>query len=199
VHHYIKDSNTGEDKNLGDDKNLGSYIRYKELRKKAQLQAMELIAVLFIFFILLSVGIYYYYQFQFTGIKETTERLSTEKLEVYLSAIINMPEFQCSARATKEICLDTTKLLLFKSSELAKTAILPKARITVKQIYPPKTALKECTLQDFNSPDFPDNCLYFTIKDFTLPEKKSIISNPALLYYPTKNLYALGLVIMEVA
>ncbi len=167
-------------------------------RKVAQTQSMELIAVLFVFLIILSVGIYYYYQFQFSDIKSSTQNLINERLGVYLVSIPNMPEFQCSFRASKEICLDATKLLLFKSSELSKSVTLPKARITVKQLYPIKTSTKECVLQDFNSPDFPDNCLYFTIKDLNLKERRSIISNPVLLYYPNKNIYALGSLIMEV-
>ncbi len=159
---------------------------------------MELIAVLFIIMVIISVAVYYYYQFQFSDIRSLTQKMINEKIEVYLTSIPNMPEFQCSFRGSKESCLDVTKLLLFKSSELSKSVTLPRARIIVKQVYPVKTATRECILQDFGSPDFPDNCLYFTIKDFSLNNKKVIVSNPVLLYYPNKNLYTLGSLIIEV-
>jgi len=165
---------------------------------KAQTQSMELIAVLLVFLVLLSLGIYYYYQFQFSDIKSLTSKLVNEKLEAYLISIPNQPEFQCSSRASSDICLDVSKVLLFKTSELSKSALLPRARIMVKQLYPETTSIKECTLQDFNSPSFPNNCLFFTIKDWPITKNKAIISNPVLLYYPNKNLYSLGSLIIEV-
>ncbi len=183
MHHYIKTS-----------KNKG---RFFIPNTKAQTQSMELIAVLLVFLVLLSLGIYYYYQFQFSDIRSLTSKLVNEKLEAYLVSIPNMPEFQCSSRGSSDICLDISKVLLFKTSELSKTALLPRARIIVKQLYPETTAVNECTLQDFNSPSFPNNCLFFTIKDLTI-KNKAIISNPVLLYYPNKNIYSLGSLILEV-
>ena len=109
------------------------------IRKKAQVQTMETIAILFIFFILVFVGIVFYSNIMKSKFQETkVEYEELSKLQV-VQIISSLPEIQCSQdNIVEPNCID---LLKFQ----AATHILKMSdyfdffgfsKITVEEVFP---------------------------------------------------------------
>lgn len=85
------------------------------MKKKAQMQMTETIAILFIFFILLLFGIIFYYHYSKGAIKEQHQELTEARALDTTVRVLFLPELLCSrGEAEKEEnCLDLMKLRQF--------------------------------------------------------------------------------------
>ena len=80
--------------------------------KKAQIQIMETIAVIFVFFILVMIGFMFYARIAKTNIQSEIESISELKSIEIAQRVMFLPELQCSEGVVSEIknCFDILKL-----------------------------------------------------------------------------------------
>ena len=128
------------------------------MRKKAQIQMMETLAVLLVFFVLIIIGIVFYS-------KVLGGNLETQKEEsIQLSAIkvaqraSTLPELQCSEdNIVSDNCIDIFKLEaasgIIKQNELYYYDRLLFSNVKVNQIYPisREWVLYERPLEEFSN------------------------------------------------
>lgn len=168
--------------------------------RKGQVQFNETILVLFVVVILLVLGMFFYYKYSIQSLKTASEDLSEEQASVLLAAITSMPEIRCS----DEECIDMAKVMAFNRvgreafSDYAR--VFGSKRITIEMLYPEPTTIGECTLQKYNSLEYPDNCNYWTIFDNKKSdfENKMIISTPISIYFHEIDEFRIGKIILEV-
>ncbi|MBI4448388.1 hypothetical protein HY643_05395 [Candidatus Woesearchaeota archaeon] len=166
--------------------------------RRAQVEMMEMIIVLFIFFVMLAVGLYYYYSFSAKGIQSAAEETKAMSGPVLIASLPYLPDFQCSFGGSDENCVDVVKILSFDGKK-GYASLFDRKKIYVKLAFPPPKGGVEDVLCDgakFNSLDFPDNCGYFLIKDYDTKGKQvRIFSTPIPLYYPDR--YIIGELVVE--
>jgi len=109
--------------------------------KKAQVQMMETIAVLFIFFILIAFGFIFYANALKGGIAVTKQEHSELKSIELASKVSSLPELQCSENnLIEENCVDWLKLdkasSLIRSNRIFYFDILGYSNITIEEIFP---------------------------------------------------------------
>ena len=164
--------------------------------KKAQIQMIETILVLFIFLLILIFGIYIYYQYTFSGIQEESFQASELQATTLVSTITNLPELSCTR---EKDCVDMIKLLNFKEifnqNRAHYSTQFKNKKIIIQQIYPEITQ-DLCTFQNI----FPILCKEIVIYE-SVPKtykSKSIISLPISIHYPNLDKNSLGKIIIEV-
>jgi hypothetical protein len=161
---------------------------------KAQLEMTETIIVLFIFFIILIISIFFYYQYSIRSVQTSGEEALTTSSSVLLSSISSLPDI--SSNKVIDNYIDATKLLIFTTLN-KDYPIFDRKTITIEQIYPVPKSNDICTPLSYNKIDFPLNCKKFILHK-TQGNNPKIISTPIPLYYPEKQEYGIGKIIIEV-
>lgn len=169
--------------------------------KKSQIGLIEMIMVILVVLVLLSVAIFFYYKLFISKIEATSQELSIQEADILLSSIASMPELQCSFRTTTKPCIDTLKLIVnnqFTQDNMDYYASLFGFKtIKIKQIYPQSTNA-ECTLTNYNSFSYPQNCNTWIIYNNPKQGDKLSVSTPISLYFPTTKEYKAGKLFVEV-
>jgi hypothetical protein len=82
--------------------------------RKAQMQMMETIMVLFIFFIIIVIGLIFYSKMQESSMKQLQATRSEEDAVDIAQNMLYMPELQCSEKSVLiDVCFDVYKLDAF--------------------------------------------------------------------------------------
>ena len=184
-----------------------------KLYTKGQIGMMEMIMVMVVIMILLVIGMVFYFKFSISSTEERAERITEEKAAVIISTIAQLPEIECSDMGSRTTaCVDTVKLLAlsekdkkghpdFVEHRVHYSNLFGLVTIKFEQLYP-QTSGKECDDTIFKLPDYPEippeelSCGNWTIYDN--PKQGADIeytpfrTMPVALYYPTRNMYALG-------
>jgi hypothetical protein len=129
------------------------------MKKRAQIQLMETIAVIFVFFILVMIGFMFYARIARTNIQSSIDDQSELKSIEIAQRVMFLPEIQCSEGAVSEIqnCVDKLKLEsaqdIIKYNEIYYYDMLEFSSINVTQIYPEKATWQIYSRQttDFRS------------------------------------------------
>ena len=175
------------------------------MRKKAQLEMIEMLMVLIVIVIMISFGILFYYGFFISSIRKGGEVMANQEASVLLATIAFMPEFQCSVRTTDVSCIDTLKLYSFKRILREKkyqkhyVSLFKWKQIQFERIYPIPKSKEECKTTHYQALDYPENCAIWTVYNNSKLkyDSKVRISTPVSLYYPTTGEYAVGKLIIE--
>lgn len=158
--------------------------------------------VMVVIVILIVGGIYFYYTFLGKDILNKGEALSLQSNKVLLASITSMPEIQCSKRGIDINCIDTLKLMVVKDMVDEDRAYYVDKfgfkSIEVKKIYPVGQD-EECTFNKFNQ-DYPKNCNKWSFYDNKPRNIKDtlIMSVPVSLYFPSKDVYEIGMLKISV-
>ena len=103
-----------------------------------------------------------------------------------------MAEFQCSSYNQEKHCIDASKLIAFKEVSNDYFSVFGYKNITISEVYPFSNE-KECGKG--NHLDCGIYNLYYKKKlSF---KNKLIISSPVSLYYPDRDEYRIGKLIVE--
>ena len=78
--------------------------------KKGQIEMSITVLVLAVFFVLLFIGLIFYFSFSFESFKESQSKILSERYNVYLSYVINLPELKCSYMGVEKECLDVSRM-----------------------------------------------------------------------------------------
>ena len=113
------------------------------MNRKAQMQMMETIGVLFIFFILVLFGIIFYFKYQQIALQEKQEELvAARAMDTTLQALF-LPEFQCSMGDSEpeDNCIDLAKVRAFNETVVNHLEdyyfnLFSYSRIYVQEVYP---------------------------------------------------------------
>ena len=173
------------------------------LLKKGQSEMMETFMVIIVIVILLIVGLFFYYSFAIEGYTAEGEETAEESGIALMSAISSMPEITC---ANKDNCVDITKVFAFKkileTNPREYTRFFKGKTVRINIIYPePQVTDKECTLQEFQQTDFPENCDWIRLfppteelaKAREEEYRRTIIAGTATsIYLPYKERFLLG-------
>lgn len=111
------------------------------MKKKAQIQMAETIAVLFVFFILVVIGFIFYVKVIKGNIELEKEELSQLKSIGVAQRVMYLPEVQCSEdNIIIDNCIDVLKLdsaqKLMTENEVYYYDLLEFSDISISQIYP---------------------------------------------------------------
>ena len=110
------------------------------MERKAQIQILETIAVLFIFFILIALGFIFYTKIFKSNLETEKEEFSQAKSVNIAQRAMFMPELQCSDdNIVKENCIDILKLQSAKQiieDNIIYYDLLEFSDISISQIYP---------------------------------------------------------------
>ena len=110
------------------------------MERKAQIQILETIAVLFIFFILIALGFIFYTKIFKSNLETEKEEFSQAKSVNIAQRAMFMPELQCSDDSiVKENCIDILKLQSAKQiieDNIIYYDLLEFSDISIIQIYP---------------------------------------------------------------
>lgn len=111
------------------------------MKKKAQIQMAETIAVLFVFFILVVIGFIFYVKVIKGNIELEKEELSQLKSIGIAQRVMYLPEVQCSEdNIIIDNCIDVLKLdsaqKLMAENEIYYYDLLEFSDISIAQIYP---------------------------------------------------------------
>lgn len=159
--------------------------------KKAQVQIQETILVIFIFIIILGIGLIIFYKFNESSIQEIEKNDRMVYFYNMIGTLPNMPELKCSSLGDEKECIDVSKLIAFKDK-----GEFFNSNITIYTVYPEKSR-QECTVQKLNAGQDCGTFLVFT----NIPREwnnKKVIYTPVSLYYPDKDVYELGALVIEV-
>lgn len=161
--------------------------QYIKMNKKAQIHMTETLIVLMIFFIILFFGIFLYYNYTFKDIKESGQEVQEKQAQAQLQIISSMPEFSCADFS----CIDTLKLIAFQQNTQHYQNTFGFKTIEIMQIYPRQNEI-QCTTQTY-----PD-CNKYAIYNNPKPDYKSKLDSsiPVSLYFPSKNQYKIGKIII---
>ncbi|MDD5650888.1 MAG: hypothetical protein PHF86_10815 [Candidatus Nanoarchaeia archaeon] len=165
------------------------------MNKKAQLQMQETMLVIFVFIVIVGIGLILFNQFNNQSIKQIAQDDQLTYFYSLIGTFPNMPEVKCSYLSDDKECIDVYKLLAFKN----KGDFLF-SNITIYTVYPKKDK-QECNLQILTQGQ---NCGTFLVYN-NIPAKcktqfceKKVIYSPVSLYYPDKDSYDLGKLVIEV-
>lgn len=176
------------------------------LGKKGMVEMMETFMIILVVFILIGLGMFVFFKASVSGNVETHKDVCLTQATEIMSAITQLPDINCKE---KRPCIDTLKLDAFISlPETDKRNVLEssvcKKNITIMQLYPePKT--KGLCNGKTRDPDFPENCNLWTVFSPTKNELSKLknkagaaIETPVTLYYPLKEEYGLGKMVITV-
>ena len=113
--------------------------------KKAQIQTMETIAVLFIFFILIGLGLIFYGSYQKGKVNTKLVEIQSSKSIRLAQTVLNLPELASTRKGVSgsyvvdELKLDSLKYVIDNNQELRYGLYQQKfgnSKIVVKKIYP---------------------------------------------------------------
>ncbi|MBS3163581.1 hypothetical protein J4427_02720 [Candidatus Woesearchaeota archaeon] len=159
--------------------------------KKAQIQIQETIIVIFIFIIILGVGLVLFYKFNESSIRQIEDDDRLVYFYNMIGTFPSMPEVKCSSLGDEKECIDVSKLIAFKNK-----GEFFKSNITIYTVYPERPNI-ECTIQKLNSGQ---DCGTFPVFS-NIPKtfiNKRVIFTPVSLYYPDRDTYELGKLVIEV-
>jgi len=120
-------------------------IYRKKLLRKAQIQTMETIAVLFIFFILIGLGLIFYGSYQKGKLNTKLVEIQSSKSIRLAQTVLNLPELASTRKGVSgsyvidELKLDSLKFVIGNNQELRYGLYQQKfgnSKISVKKIYP---------------------------------------------------------------
>ena len=153
------------------------------MKRKAQIQIFETIAVLFIFIILIIIGFIFFAKIFKSNLETEKEGLSQAKSVNIAQRVMFMPELQCSDDSiSKENCIDVLKLQ--SSKQIVKNHVvyydlLEFSDINIFQVYPTQA---EWSLYSRTTKDFKNN--------FTT-------NVPISLFNPITKKYGFGILIIQ--
>ncbi|MBU0963101.1 MAG: hypothetical protein KKD48_04320 [Nanoarchaeota archaeon] len=165
------------------------------MNKKAQLQIQETILVIFIFILIVGIGLIVFYKSNEASIQKIN---NNDKLTYFYSMIgtfPSLPEVGCSYLSDDKNCIDVSKLIAFKNK-----GDFFFSNITIYTMYPEKQN-KECTIDLLNREV---SCGTFIVYTYIPPKcktefcEKKVIYTPVSLYYPDRDSYELGKLVIEV-
>ncbi len=170
------------------------------LNTKGQLQIQETILTVFIFIVLIMFGLIFFYRVQSASIVDDFNDFQKEKASIDFITLGDLPEFSCSAGGIKGNCIDAVKLLVFMKLNATKSfrdhyiSTFGYANITFYQVYPKlETNKNRCT------PNKPSDCGVWQVYLYQ-PKKitsKLIKDTPVSLYFPEKDTYIIGNLVVE--
>ena len=111
------------------------------MKKKAQIQIFETIAVVLVFFILIAVGFILYGKFVRSDLETLKEESSQSKSIAIAQRTMFMPELQCSVNnIITDNCIDKLKMesaqKIISANEIYYYDLLEFSEIKVRQVYP---------------------------------------------------------------
>ncbi|MDD5178589.1 MAG: hypothetical protein PHT54_04920 [Candidatus Nanoarchaeia archaeon] len=172
--------------------------------KKGDIGMIETIMVVIVILIILILAAVFYFKFQKSGIEEKTGELTDQRANVLLTYATRMPELQCSFRNKEESsCIDSLKIISFNKLKNKEDYydVFGFRTLKVKIIASPfgtkaGDCLKAYTLDYGN---YPGNCDEFTIYSNPKPnfESKSVVGIPVVVYFPVKEKYLIGKLVVE--
>ncbi len=175
-------------------------ILNKVFDKKGQLQIQETILAVFIIIIIIIFGIVFFYRVESTSIKDEFNQFQREKLTVDFITLGDLPEFSCSKAGIKESCIDAAKLIVFMNLNNSRDfrdyyfESFGYKNITIYQIYPSTSSnSNKC------SPSKLSDCGVWEVytRKPTKINTKLVIDTPVSLYFPDKDEYGIGIMIVE--
>ena len=126
-----------------------SAIHHPQSRRRAQLQTMETIAVLFVFFILLALAMIFYAGFQKSSLEQSSAELRRERAAELAQTVLNLPELRASRAGIEGVpridvykvealgnLLDATTGSGDLATRLPYASKFGSATIRLQQIYP---------------------------------------------------------------
>lgn len=171
--------------------------------KKGVIEMMETFMIIFVIFILMGIGMFFYFRASLSAGKELHRDVCLTQTTELISAIARLPDINCKE---KHPCLDTAKLEAFASkTEAEKQKVLEstvcRKNITIEQIYPEPEEKGLCKGKQ-SDPNFPKNCnmwQVFSVRASQVSGKAGeAIAVPVTLYYPTKDEYGMGKMVITV-
>ncbi|MDD4878682.1 MAG: hypothetical protein PHO02_06660 [Candidatus Nanoarchaeia archaeon] len=171
--------------------------------KKGVIEMMETFMIIFVIFILMGIGMFFYFRASVSESKDVHREVCLTQTTELISAIAKLTDINCK---DKHPCIDTAKLEAFAlKSPAEKSAVLEstvcRKNITIEQIYPAPDEKGSCVGKQA-SPDFPKNCntwQVFSVKASDVKGKAGeAIAIPITLYYPTKDEYGMGKMVITV-
>lgn len=175
--------------------------------RKGIIEMMETFMVLFIIFILIGLGMYFFGKGMITSAKDTQTELCLKHGTEMMLSIANLPDINCGSGM--QACIDTAKLEAFRGAmadknrrKILESGMCQKS-IVVEQVYPEAKGKEKinCTMQELRSTDFPGNCgkwAVFEPKVKTVFKSSNKIVTPVSLYYPNKEEYGIGRLVITV-
>lgn len=160
--------------------------------KKATIQMGETIAVLIIFVIILSFALYLYFQYSYRSIESKGMEFQETEYSTLLYSLTDSPELAC----TKGNCIDMTKIIALKQSNYQ----LKDKELKIEIIYP-ESLKKECTIEDYSNPNYPNTCSYWTFPAIKTSKKTTdipLVTTPISLYYPETDEFKIGLISLTI-
>ena len=151
-----------------------------------------MVAVVFI--IVLLVALIFYFKFSLESVEDSGERACIVSNTVLLSSVLSMSEIQCSVNGQTELCVDTSKILVFDPAREYGSLFTTNCdqKIYFEQVYP---GAGEEVCSTSNYPD----CGIFDFYDPGVSYSSSTkISTPTTLYYPLTDEYKFGKLVIEV-
>ncbi len=182
------------------------------MKKRAQVQFMEMIFVLLILIVIIFIGMVIYYSFLNKGLKETGERFTDVDAIILTDSVSSMAELTHETGVINSIKIFSLANILNSNDQNYKEYYSGffgnDKKVILEIIYPPvkeEDKKTDCTIGDIASHfsnDYPDNkCQKFTIYDPGIPSSntnKEVRKNPISVYYPLKNEYKIGILSIEV-
>lgn len=176
------------------------------MNKKGVIEMMETFMIIFVIFILIGIGMFFFFRASVSSGKEVHREVCLTQTTELISAIARLPDINCKE---KHPCLDTAKLEAFMTlnTEADKKKVVEstvcKKNITIEQIYPePDADKKGSCIGKQGDPTFPKNCnmwQVFSVKASDVKGKAGeAIAIPITLYYPTKDEYGMGKMVITV-
>lgn len=178
---------------------------------KGQIGMMEMIMVMVVVMVLLAVGLVFYFKFSISSLQEKGEDISEDKAAVIVSTVFQLPEIECTYLGSRvsNACVDTLKLLILSTKDKKENPDFIEHRrhysglygyktIVFEQLYP-EAKEEDCTVEIFANPNYPElgremSCGKWTIYDNPKQGvEPTFRTMPIALYYPSKNVYAFGL------
>lgn len=145
--------------------------------KKAQIQMMETVIVLFIFFIILALSLIFLFKFNNDSTQKLVQEYAQNDLYNLLLEVPNLPTLKCSFLSSEEECMDTIKML-------TPLKDYGKIKIEVQKIG--TNATLKC-----NTRTYP-KCDVFILYNGN-PITHNQISTPVSIYYPLTKEYYMGI------
>jgi hypothetical protein len=143
-------------------------------------------------------GLVFFYKVQTASIKQDFQNFQNEKTGVDFVTLGDMPEFSCSKLGEPEGCIDSSKLIVFMKLNSTKKyrdyyfSRFGYKNITIQQIYP-ETTVKKCSVGDYIDCNFWEIYVNKPRKD----GGKRVYRTPVSLYFPEKNEYRIGMLVVE--
>lgn len=161
--------------------------------KKAVVQMGETIAVLVVCVIIISFALYLYFQFSYRSIENTGAEFQETDYSTLLYSLTDSPEFTC----TKGNCIDITKVIALKQSNYR----LKDKEIKIEILYPEPLQKKECTIEDYSDPNYPNTCSSWVIPALKTTKKTTetpVVNTPISIYYPETDEFRIGLISLTI-